>query len=89
MSKINVLKTQAKALKPIVQVGKNGLSENVINEIKKVLKTKKLVKVKLTRGVLEENDKKDLSKMIADLTESEIISLVGFNLTIYPKRLLK
>ena len=89
MSDINELKKQAKALKPIVQVGKNGLTENVINEIKKVLKTKKLVKIKLTRGILEENDKKDISKMIADLTESKIISLVGFNLTIYPLRLLK
>lgn len=83
------LKVKSTAIKPIVQVGKNGLNDAMINEILKILKAKKLVKIKLTRGALDELDKKTLAAQIAEKTDSVIISLVGFNLTIYPKKFLK
>jgi RNA-binding protein YhbY len=44
---IKELKNVAKHIKPTIQIGKNGLSENTVLEIKKQLKTKKLVKIRL------------------------------------------
>ena len=43
MNELNELKKKSRSLKPVMQVGKNGLSDNVINEIKHLLKKKKLI----------------------------------------------
>ncbi|MBR9676098.1 hypothetical protein GOV05_03760 [Candidatus Woesearchaeota archaeon] len=79
------LKAKSKFLQPVMQIGKNGLSDSVIAEIKKVLKKKKLIKIKLTRGALEELDKKDLTSMIVEKTDSYLIDCVGFTITIHKK----
>lgn len=82
------LRLESTALKPMLQIGKNGLSDSVIEEIKKVLKKKKIIKIKLTRGCLEEMNKKELAKFIAEKTESVIVSQIGFTVTIFPKKFL-
>ena len=41
------LKDQAKAMKPLIQIGKNGLTESVVQQIIRLIKKRKLVKIKL------------------------------------------
>ena len=52
-------------LKPTAHIGKNGLTEELMDEIKKQLKTKKTVKVKMLKGFVDTLEKKKHKKLIA------------------------
>jgi len=77
------LKEKAKTLEPVIRIGKNGLTENTIKEIKKQLNKKKLIKVKLLRAFISDKNKKEVAKEIAQETNSQLIDLVGFVVVLY------
>ena len=83
MESLIELRKKAKTLKPIINIGKNGLTEGVISEIENMLKKKKLVKIKMTRGALEDKEKKEVAKELLIKTKAELIDFVGFNITLY------
>ncbi len=68
-------------LKPVLRIGKNGITENVINDINTYLKKRRLIKVKLLKSFT--GDRKKTAKEIADKTNSEIIQQVGFVVSLY------
>lgn len=61
-----------------MQIGKSGLTEGVIAEIRKQLAKKKIVKVKFLRNIIDKNDKQELFDQIAAKTSSKILGKVGF-----------
>ena len=75
MNKIQ-LRSKAKALEPILRIGKNGLTENVIKEIGSLLKEKKLIKIKMLKPAISKN-KKEMINKIVEKTDSELIEAVG------------
>lgn len=75
----------AKLLEPVLRIGKSGLTESVIEEIKKQLQKKKLIKIKILKSALEDKDKKELAKEIAQKTDSDLIHQVGFVIVLYRK----
>ena len=77
------LKSKAMALEPIIIVGKSGLTDSVIKEIKIQLKKRKLIKIKFLRSIVKEKGKKELAKELADTTGSKIIIQVGFVVVLY------
>ena len=79
----NKLKEKAKTLEPVIRVGKNGLTESTIKEIKKQLNKKKLIKVKLLRAFINNRNKREAAKEIAQKTNSQIIDLVGFVIVLW------
>jgi RNA-binding protein len=78
------------ALKPVIQIGKHGLSENVILEVKKHLKKRKLIKVKCLRYFLDtvpkdaSNKQKvsDVASFLADQLGAKIIEVKGFTIVL-------
>jgi len=79
------IKSKAKLLPAIMQIGKSGLTESVIDEVKTQLKNKKLIKVKFFRTAIKDKDKKMLFNELADKTKSEIVYKVGFVVVLYKK----
>lgn len=77
------LKGEAVNLKPILNIGKNGLSPALIEEIKKHLKTNRLIKIKLLKSSKEDNNSQVLIQEIAENTKSEIIDIRGNTLVLY------
>ena len=77
------LKEKAKTLEPDIRIGKNGLTESTIKEIKKQLNKKKLIKVKLLRAFISDKNKKEVAKEIAEKTSSNLIYMVGFVIVLY------
>ena len=49
----------------VVRVGKNGLEDNVIKEIKRQLKEKRIVKIKFMRNIV--SDKEEFNKLVKEL----------------------
>lgn len=77
------LKALAHHLKPVVMVGQNGLSENVLQEVDIALAAHELIKVKISVG---DRDARD--QVIAEIqkqSESELIHRIG-NVAIYFRR---
>ncbi|MBL4818126.1 MAG: YhbY family RNA-binding protein [Deltaproteobacteria bacterium] len=53
IKEIKNLKAQAHHLKPIVQIGKNGLTESVLKEIDAALEAHELIKIKFQESALD------------------------------------
>ena len=62
-------------LKPLVMLGREGLSENVIRSADAVLSAHELVKVRVGNGCLL--DRKEAASEAASKTESEIVQVLG------------
>ena len=72
------LKDKAKALAATIQIGKNGLNSSQIEEIKKQLKKRKLIKIKMLSSFIKGKDKKEMAQKLASATDSKLIDSVGF-----------
>ena len=80
-----IMTEKSKHLTPILRIGKSGVTDSVIAEIKEQLKKRKLIKLKLLKSVIEGKDKKELAQEIADKTNSELIHQVGFVIVLHEK----
>lgn len=76
------LKSKSKTLDPSIQIGKSGLTESIIKEIKRQLTQKNMIKIKMLKSAIEDKDKKVIAEEIAKKTHSEIIDQIGFTITI-------
>jgi RNA-binding protein len=82
-----ILQTKAKQLKPVIAIGKQGLSPTVIEQIKLYLKAHNLCKVKFNKDVVDELaiSKKEFGSLVAKQTDSEIIDQIGFVIALYKR----
>lgn len=79
------LKGLSNTLKPMVTVGKGGLSENIIMSLEEQLKAHELVKVSILNTCDE-----PISEMALDMaaaTSSEIISQLGHKIVFFRRNL--
>ena len=75
------LKSLAHPLKPIFQVGKGGVSENMLIGIKSALKAQELIKVKLLESCDE--DIKVVALKISEYTKCEVVQIIGRTIVLY------
>ena len=64
-------------LKPTIRIGKSGLTDNLVSEIATQLSSKKLVKIKINRGLFDKNDLENLWQHLSDSTNSTVVSVRG------------
>lgn len=67
------LKAQAHTLNPVVLLGADGLSENVIKEIDSSIEHHELIKIKLNAG----EGRKEQAQEAADAVHAELVNVVG------------
>ena len=79
----NYLRTLAHERKPIIWLGQNGLSENVLAELETALDYHELIKVKLRLGDRELRD--GIIDEICVKTRTEVVQRIGNIVTIYRK----
>ena len=77
------LRSLAHDRKPVVWVGQNGLTENVLEEIKSALNHHELIKIKLRTGDRDSRD--GTIKIICAETEADLVQSIGNILTLYRK----
>jgi|HigsolmetaAR206D_1030411.scaffolds.fasta_scaffold08204_2 putative RNA-binding protein, YhbY family len=68
------LRKQAHHLKPIVQIGKLGVTDNLIKAVDEALERLELIKVKFNDG---QDDKHEVAEFIATETRSDLVQVVG------------
>jgi RNA-binding protein len=67
-------------LEPIVMVGKNGITDTLIDSTNKALTAHELVKV---RFVDRKDEKRTLIDELAAATESEVVGMIGHTALLY------
>ncbi|RLL48017.1 ribosome assembly RNA-binding protein YhbY [Oceanobacillus piezotolerans] len=75
------LRSEAHHLKPIFQVGKDGVNDNMINQIKDALEKRELLKVSVLQNCME--DKDSVAEQIAEGTNAEIAQIIGNSIVLY------
>ncbi|GIV95401.1 MAG: hypothetical protein KatS3mg057_0058 [Herpetosiphonaceae bacterium] len=73
------LKKLAHHLQPIVQLGKNGLTPQLLHSIDQTLDAHELIKLKFLEF---QDEKKEISRQIAEQTNSELVGVIG-NIAIF------
>lgn len=81
--KLYELKAQASQLKPIINIGKNGITDTVVEEIKKHLKANRMIKIKTLKSSREEKDTESIANELASATASQIVEIRGNSLVLY------
>lgn len=71
------IKERVKGLEPLLRIGKNGLSEGIIKEIKKMVRVRPLLKIKMLQNIIEGKDRKEFAKEIAEKTGSVLVEVIG------------
>ena len=69
-------------LKPVLSIGKNGVTENIINDIKILVKKKKIVKIKVLRSALNSETMKDIADKIVEEANLKIVQLRGHSVVV-------
>ena len=62
---------------PIVNVGKSGVTENLISEIQMHAKKRKVFKVKVRRNLLQNKSRLEVFSDIASKTGLEVVKITG------------
>lgn len=71
------------ALEPLLQIGKEGASENVLTSINLLLEARELVKVRMLKNCDE--DVKVLAQTTAEQLGAEVVQVIGNNFVLYKK----
>lgn len=75
------LRALATELSPIVQVGKGGVTDNVIKGLSDALEARELIKVKVLNNSLLEA--KEVAKELAEKTNADLVQVIGSNLILF------
>lgn len=81
----NELLKRAVALKPLLQVGKKGLSDEFFSELSLLLRKKGLLKIKFLKSFLDVNDKDDSVRLISERTGARVLKVIGNTVILYKK----
>ncbi len=72
-------------LDPVCQIGKAGLSEEIIDQIDSVLEARELIKVKVLKSCLD--DAGDMADEIARSLDCHVVQKIGRSFLLYRKPL--
>ncbi|MDF2680655.1 MAG: RNA-binding protein [Brevibacillus sp.] len=75
------LRAEAHHLAPIFQVGKGGVNENMITQIKEALEVRELIKVAILQN--NNDDKHEVAEDLAAGAGAELVQLIGHTVVLY------
>lgn len=76
-----VLRGMATSIQPIIQIGKGGLTENLVKTVNDALEARELIKL----TVLENCDytPQGAAQGLAELTASDVVAVIGKKVVLY------
>ncbi|GAA0330648.1 ribosome assembly RNA-binding protein YhbY [Oceanobacillus sp. FSL W7-1293] len=75
------LRSESHHIKPIFQVGKDGVNENMVTQISEALEKRELIKVSILQNCVE--DKHVVAEQISAGTEAEVVQIIGNTIILY------
>ena len=77
------LRGQANTMQPILQIGKNGISDNSIKQIDDALEARELIKITVLETSGE--DTREIAHEIASNVGAEVVQVIGSKFVLYRK----
>lgn len=74
-------------LEPIFQIGKGGLSEEILNQLDAVLEARELIKVRVLKSCLD--DSGALADEIARALDADVVQKIGKSFLLYREAIEK
>ncbi len=84
--RMHTLRTQSAARQPTVWVGKDGVTDRVLDQIGRQLEANEMIKIKVHKPSLKDTEVREIASRIADKTCSEIVDVRGRTFTVYRQR---
>ncbi|UTR09324.1 ribosome assembly RNA-binding protein YhbY [Evansella sp. LMS18] len=75
------LKSEAHHLKPIFQVGKGGVNDNLIKQVDDALEARELIKVSVLQNC--EEDKYEVAEAISEGADAHVVQVIGSTIVLY------
>lgn len=75
------LRSKANRLKPIFQVGKIGVNDNMVQQIVEALEKRELIKVSILQNCME--DKDTVATELVEGADAELVQIIGNNIVLY------
>jgi RNA-binding protein len=80
------IKAALSAEKPTVWIGKEGVTAQSISEIAKQLDAREMIKVKILKTALQEEEAKIIATQVAEQTESELVDVRGHTFLLFKRK---
>lgn len=75
------LKAKAQLIEPIINIGKNGITENLISQADEAIEARELVKFNILNN--SELDAKSAASELAEIINAEFVSAIGRKFVLY------
>lgn len=75
------LRKQAHDLEPLVRIGKDGVTENLIQSILEAINSREILKVKILQNC--EKEKEEILEELLARDEFEVVGLIGRTIILY------
>jgi RNA-binding protein len=80
------IKQKLGAEKPTIWVGKDGATAQIVNEISKQLDKREMIKAKILKTALQNEETKTIASKVAEQTESQLIEVRGHTFLLYKRK---
>ncbi len=75
------LRSEGSRLDPVVRVGKEGMTDTVIQAVEDVIRSREFIKVKILNN--SEEDVRDVASVLSEKTGAEIVHVMGGTVLLY------
>lgn len=75
------LKSIAANLSPVTQIGKGGITENLLNTLSEALEAREIIKVNVLQNA--ESDADTIAQNVAELLGAEVVYVIGRKAVFY------
>jgi len=75
------LRSLANTLVPIFQVGKGGVNQNLITQVKDALEARELIKIQILNNCTEE--KEEVAQQLVKGAKAELVQIIGHVIILY------
>jgi RNA-binding protein len=80
------IKRKLGAEKPTIWVGKEGTTVQIVNEISKQLDKREMVKAKILKSALQNEEARSIAMKVATKTDSQLIEVRGHTFLLYKRK---
>jgi Predicted RNA-binding protein containing KH domain, possibly ribosomal protein len=83
--RIMELRGMAARIEPATHIGKNGVTDSLVEEINRQLKDNKLIKVKVLKSAMDSMSREEIARLLAEKTGAELIEVKGNTVVLFKR----
>lgn len=75
------LRSLGNEMEPIFQIGKSGLTEEIVKQLDNALTARELIKVRVLKNCLDEP--RDIADQVSQATDADLVQSIGRNFLLF------